>query len=242
MPLRPVIEVKIFDLWGIDFVGPFPNSNGFEYILIAIDYMSRWAEAIPTRTNDNQVVVKFIHQHIFCRFGCPRAIISDGGRHFNYQKLQLMLKKYRVEHRITTPYHPQENGQVENTKKEVKKILKKIVRLDGKDWSTKLYDALWAYRTTYKTPLGMSPFRLVYGKACHLLVEIQHRSYWAIRKLNLSLDNAGKARLLQLHELEELGNEAYNNYVIYKDKMKKFHDKHLNCKTFSLGQKVWVYN
>ena len=120
--------------------------------------------------------------------------------------------------------------------------LKKIVRLDGKDWSTKLYDALWAYRTTYKIPLGMSPFRLVYGKACHLPVEIQHRGYWAIRKLNLSLDNSGKARLLQLHELEELINEAYNNSLIYKDKMKKFHDKHLNCETFSPGQKVWVYN
>ena len=107
MPLCPVIEVKIFDLWGIDFMGPFPNSNGFEYILTAVDYMSRWAEAIPTRTNDHQVVVKFSHQHIFCRFGCPRAIISDGGKHFNNHQLQLMLKKYGVEHRVTTPYHPQ---------------------------------------------------------------------------------------------------------------------------------------
>ena len=93
MPLLPVIKVEIFDLWGIEFIGPFPNSNGFEYILNAVDYMSRWAEAIPTRTNDHQVVVKLIHQHIFCRFGCPRAIIIDGGKHFNNQKLQLMLKK-----------------------------------------------------------------------------------------------------------------------------------------------------
>ena len=113
-----------------------------------------------------------------------------------------------MEHRVTTPHHRQANGQVENTNGEVKKIIKKIMRLDGKDWSTKLYDALWAYRTAYKTPLGMSPFRLVYGKAYHLLVEIQHRGYWAIRKLNLSLDNAGKAKLLQLHELEELRNET----------------------------------
>ena len=79
----------------------------------------------------------------------------------------------------------------------------------------------------------MSLFRLVYDKACHLLVEIQHRGYWAIRKLNRSLDNVGKARLLQLHELEELRNEAYNNSLIYKDKMKKLHDKHLNRKTSS---------
>ena len=109
MPLRPIIEVEIFDLWGINVMGPFPNSNGFEYILIAVDYMSCWAEAIPTRTNDRQVVVKFIHQHIFSRFGCPRAIISDGGKHFNNQKMQTMLKKYGVEHRVETPYHPQAN-------------------------------------------------------------------------------------------------------------------------------------
>ena len=106
MPLRPIIEVEIFDLWGIDFMGPFPNSNGFEYTLIEVDYMSRWEEAILTRTNDHQVVVKFIHEHIFCRFGCPRAIISDGGKYFDNHQLQLMLKKYGVEHQVTTPYHP----------------------------------------------------------------------------------------------------------------------------------------
>ena len=93
MPLRPIIEVEIFYLWGINFMGPFPNSNGFEYILMAVNYMSRWVEAIPTRTNDHQVVVKFIHLHIFSRFGCPRAIISGGGKHFNNQQLQSMLKK-----------------------------------------------------------------------------------------------------------------------------------------------------
>ena len=116
------------------------------------------------------------------------------------------------------------------------------MRLDGKDWSSKLYDALWPYRIAYKTPLGMYPFRVVFGKACHLPVEIEHRAYWAIKKLNLSLDGAGKTRLLQLHELEELRNEAYTNSIIYKDKMKRFHDKHLSRKQFFVGQKVWLYN
>ena len=91
--------------------------------------------------------------------------------------MQAKLKKYGVEHRVPTPYHPQSNGQIENTNREVNKILRKIMRLDGKDWSSKLYDALLAYRIEYKKPLGMSPFRVVFKKACHLPVEIEHRAY-----------------------------------------------------------------
>ena len=106
--------------------------------------------------------------------------------------------RYGVHHRITMPYHPQANGQVEVSNREVKTILKKIIRLDGKDWAHKLPDALLAYRMAYKTPIRMSPFRLIFGKACHLPVELEHRAYWAIKKLNLTLDEARKERLLQL--------------------------------------------
>ena len=165
MPMRAILEVEIFDLWGIDFMGPFPPSDGKEYILVAVDYVSKWVEAIPTRTNDHREVLRFITRCIFARYGCPRAIISDDGSHFNNSHFRALLKKYGVHHRITTPYHPQANGQVEVSNREVKSILKKIIRRDGKDWAHKLPDALLAYRTAYKTPIGMSPFRLIYGKA-----------------------------------------------------------------------------
>ena len=113
MSMRLILELKIFDLWGIDFMGPFLPSDGKEYILVVVDYVSKWVEAIPTRTNDHREVLRFITQCIFARYGCPRAIISDGGSHFNNSHFRALLKKYEVHHRITMPYHPQANGQVE---------------------------------------------------------------------------------------------------------------------------------
>ena len=139
--------------------------------------MSKWVEAIPTRTNDHQEVLRFFMRCIFAHYGCPRVIINDGGSQFNNAYFRALLKKYGVHYRITTPYNPQANGQVEVGNREVQSILKKIIQPDEKDWAHKLSDALWAYRTTYKPPIGMSPFWLIFGKACHLPVELEYRAY-----------------------------------------------------------------
>lgn len=210
--------------------------------MLAVDYVSKWVEAVALSTNDAKVVLKFLQKNIFTRFGMPRAIISDEGSHFCNKFFIALLAKYGVNHRIATTYHPQTSGQVEVSNREVKRILEKIMNPNRKNWSLKLEDTLWAYRTTYKTPIGMTPYQLVYEKACHLPIKLEHKAYRAIQKLNFVLTAAGEKRMLQLNELEESRLQAYENSKLYKEKVKKWHDQKILNRKFEPGQVVLLYN
>ncbi|KAL5550354.1 hypothetical protein UlMin_000530 [Ulmus minor] len=170
MPLTNILVIELFDVWGIDFMGPFPPSFSNKFILVAVDYVSKWVEAVALPTNDSRVVIRFLKKNIFARFGTPRAIISDGGSHFCNKQFDALLSKYGVTHRVATPYHPQTSGQVEVSNRELKRILEKTA--------------------------------------------------------------AGEKRLLQMNEMEEFRNNAYENAKIYKEKTKKWHDRHIQKRDF----------
>nr|GEX83035.1 reverse transcriptase domain-containing protein [Tanacetum cinerariifolium] len=166
--------------------GPFPSSRGNKYILVVFDYLSKWVKANTLPTNDARVVCKFL-KSLFARFGTPRDIISDHGTHFcNYQLGKVMLK-YGVTHRLATTYHPQTSGQVEVSNLGLKRILERTVGENRASCSDKLDEALWAFRTALKTPIGCTPYKLVYKKACHLPIELDHKAYWALKHCNYDL-------------------------------------------------------
>ncbi|GKA61180.1 reverse transcriptase domain-containing protein [Tanacetum coccineum] len=161
------------------------------HILVAVDYVSKWSKAQALPTNDARVVITFLKK-LFCRFGIPKALISDKGTHFC-------------------------NKIMEST---TKRILEKIVKDNHAIWLRKLNDALWAFRIAYKTPTGTTPYKLIYGKNYHLPFEIEHRAYWVLKNCNPYLITAGEKRMFQLHELDELRHQAYENSRLYKARTK----------------------
>nr|GEY30618.1 reverse transcriptase domain-containing protein [Tanacetum cinerariifolium] len=225
-------KCEIFDVWGIDFMGPFPSSKGNKYILVAIDYLSKWMEAKVLPTNDARVVCKFL-KNLFARFGTPRVIINDHGAHFYNDQFAKVMQKFGVTYHLATPYHPQTSGQVEVSNHGLK------VEENRASWSDKLNDALWAFRTAYKTPIGCTPYKLVYGKACHLHIELEHKACWDLKHANFDLQTAGDHIKVQLNELRD---GAYENYIIYKEKTKRLHDSKIKDRVFNIGDRVLLFN
>ena len=142
MPLTYNLQVELFDFWGIDFMGPFPKSQDCEYILVAMDYVSKWVEALPCHAANAKHSRKIFHEVIFPWFGTPRMVRSDEGSHFIDKTFRSFLRELGTQHNIATPYHHQTSGQAETSIKQIKNILQKTVFEMGKGWKAKLPDAL----------------------------------------------------------------------------------------------------
>nr|GEU88389.1 reverse transcriptase domain-containing protein [Tanacetum cinerariifolium] len=174
-------------------------------------------------------------------FGTPRAIISDHDMHFCNDQFEKVMLKYGVTHRLATAYHPQTSGQVEGSNRGLKRILERTVGGNRASCSDKLDDALWAFRTAFKTPIGCTPYKLMYRKACHLPIKLEHKAYWALKHANFNLSTAGDHRKLQLNELNELCDQAYENSLIYKEKTKRIHDSKIKDRVFKVGDRVVLF-
>nr|GEV67967.1 reverse transcriptase domain-containing protein [Tanacetum cinerariifolium] len=163
------------------------------------------------------------------------AVLGDRGTHFCNDQFAKVMLKYGVTHRLATAYHPQTSGQVEVSNRSLKRILGRTIGENRASWSDKLDDALWAFHTTFKTPIGCTPYKLVYGKVCHLPIELEHKAYWALKHYNYYLLTAGDRHKVQLNELNELRDQAYENSLIYKEKTKRIHDSKIKDRVFNVG-------
>ncbi|GJX98599.1 reverse transcriptase domain-containing protein [Tanacetum coccineum] len=211
-------------MWDIDlFIGysPFPVSQGTSIFSWQSTILSKMVKRKRIPHNDARVVWQISEKSLFARFGAPRAIISDRGTHFCNDQFTKVMQKYGVTHRLSTAYHPQTSGQVEVSNRGLKRILERTIGENRASWSDKLDDALWAFRTAYKTPIGCTPYKLVYGKACHLPIELEHKAYWALKQANFDPVITGDHRKVQLNELNELRDHAYENSLMLKGQNKE---------------------
>ncbi|GKD27325.1 reverse transcriptase domain-containing protein [Tanacetum coccineum] len=149
--------------------------------------------------------------------------------------------KYGVTHRLSTAYHPQTSGQDKVSNRGLKHILEWTVDEHHASWFDKLDNALWSFRTAFKTPIGCTPYKLVYGKACHLPIELEHKAYWALKHCNYDLVTAGDHRKVLMNELNELRNQACENSLIYKEKTNRIHDSKIKNRVFNVGDRVLLF-
>ena len=209
-----------------------------QYIIIAVEYLTKWAEAKVIKAADAKQTAIFLHENIISRFGCPKILVSDRGSHFLNEAIEELTKLFQINHRKTTPYHPQTNGLAERVNQTLVQILRKTVVDSKRDWDSKLTAALWAYRTTYKVTTRMTPFALMYGLEAILPIEFEIPSLRLAIGERLDTTESLKNRLIELEALTENRLLASQHMEVTQRRRKVAFDKSNKVRVLKPG--MWV--
>jgi len=242
MPLHVSLPLVPFEKWGIDYVGEVHphSSKGMAYIVVATEYLTKWAEAKAVKTDTAAHAATFMYENIISRFGCPKILVSDRGTHFLNSLIREMTDKFQIDHRKTTPYHPQTNGQTERVNGTLVSILRKTIMDSKRDWDVKLTAALWAYRTTFKVTTQATPFSLVYGLEATLPIEFEVESLRVAIGSRLTDSQSLKNRLTDLEELDERRRMAAQHIEAIQRRRKITFDKRHKKRVLRPGMMVMI--
>ena len=238
-PLHPTVSSWPFEAWGLDVVGPLPkSSDGCRFILAATDYFSKWAEAVALKEVKKENVVRFLKSNIIFRYGIPNYIITDNGGPFVNTLVEKLCERFDFKQRKTSAYNPAANGLAEAFNKTLCNLLKKIVNKSKRDWHERIEEALWAYRTTHRTPTQATPFSLVYGVEAILPLEKQIPSLRIALQEELTSDENAQLRLAELEALDEKRLEAQQHLECYQARLSRAFNKRVQPRIFQKGDMV----
>ncbi|KAL0320195.1 UNVERIFIED_CONTAM: hypothetical protein Sradi_5281000 [Sesamum radiatum] len=238
-PLHPTVASWPFDAWGLDVVGPLTkSSSGYLYILTATDYFSKWAEAVPVKEVKKENIADFIRINIIFRYGIPRYIITDNGKPFCNSLIDKLTQKFNFKQRKSSMYNAAANGLAEAFNKTLCNLLKKVVGKSKKDWHERIGEALWAYRTTYRTPTQATPYALVYGAEVVVPLEQQIPSLRIAIQEGLTQEENARLRLEELEALDEKRLEAQQRLECYQARLSRAFNKKVRSRSFQVGDLV----
>jgi hypothetical protein len=226
-----------FAMWGLDIVGPFPVSTGqAKFIFVAVDYFTKWVEALAVPKITQGAATKFVFKCIMCRFGVPMHIVTDNGTQFTGGEFTRLCENMGTRIHFSSVYRPQGNGQVEVTNRAIVQGLKKKVEQAKGSWADLLPEILWAYRTTEKTPTGETPFSLAYGMEALIPTEL---SIPTVRVLSYDMEENMRSCATTLDLVDELRDNAQAKNAAYKQSIARYHDRNVKGKAIRKGILVW---
>lgn len=240
MPLLPTFPTQPFERWGLDFIGEVhpTSSRSNRYIIVATEYLTKWAEAKAVKKADAATTALFLFENIVTRYGCPKVIVSDQGSHFINDVIDEFMDIFKVKHRKSTPYHPQTNGQTERTNHTLVAILRRTVEDSKRDWDTKLPAALWAYRTSFKVTTRATPFALMYGLEAILPIEYEVQSLRIAVNQRIGMAESLVDQLEWLEEMDEVRRMSVQHNEAIRLRRKALFDKRQKKRIFQVGE--WV--